>query len=194
MMHLMLQLLVLLVMATTMCNANLASEEDKRWYEQKLANHETLPNLVPQAHILRLGPGEDLLESIWRYARVTNLTAASLVTAVGSLTTTNIRYANQEDGTVLNGHFEIVSLVGQVDFQNPENLAAFNITGSGHVHISCSDEKGRTIGGHLLSGNIVYTTAEISILSYEKALFTRELDNGPKGSGYYELKVYPQHP
>lgn len=188
------QLLAVLLMVTTVSSATVTTEDDKRWYEQKLANHETLPNLVPRAHILRLGPGEDLLESIWRYARVTNLTAASVVTAVGSLTTTNIRYANQEDGTVLNGHFEIVSLVGQVDFQNPDSLAAFNITGSGHVHISCSDEKGQTIGGHLLSGNIIYTTAEIALLSYEQALFARELDNGPKGSGYYELKVFPRHP
>lgn len=168
------------------------TEADKLWLEKKVIQHEALPNLIPRAHVLRLGPGEDLLESLWRYARVLNLTAASVITAVGSLTTTNIRYANQENGTSLSGHFEIVSLVGQLDFQNQTSLDAFDITGSGHVHISCSDESGRTIGGHLLSGNLIYTTAEISLLSYEQALFKRELDDGPKGSGYYELKVYPQ--
>lgn len=168
------------------------SAEDKLWFQQKMAAHEIASYLQPKAHVLRLGPGEDLLESIWRYARVVNLHAASVVTAVGSLTTTNIRYADQEDGTVRTGHFEIVSLVGQVDFQNATSLAEFNITGSGHVHMSCSTEDGTTIGGHLLSGNLVYTTAEITLLSLEDTIFRRELDDGPQGSGYYELKVFKE--
>lgn len=169
------------------------AESDRVWFEQKKWQHELLPNLVPRGHVLRLGPGEDLLESIWRYAGVVKLTAASIVTAVGSLSHTNIRYANQENSTSLSGHFEIVSLVGQVDFQNATRLNEFEITGSGHVHISCSDEKGVTIGGHLVSGNIVYTTAEITLLSFDNAIFKRELDDGPQGSGYYELKVFPEH-
>lgn len=137
--------------------------------------------------MLRLGPGEDLLESLWKYARVTKIRAMSLISVVGSLVQTNIRYANQEDGTSLSGHFEIVSLVGTIDFQN---TTMENYSGSGHVHIACSDEKGVTIGGHVLSGNIIYTTAEITMLEINNGLFTRELDNGPGGSGYYELKVY----
>jgi uncharacterized protein len=126
------------------------SDEDRIWYAKKQATHEVSSFVTPKAHVLRLAPGEDLLESLWKYARVTNLTAASVITAVGSLTTTNIRYANQENGTSLNGHFEIVSLVGQIDFQKTET------SDSGHIHISCSDEIGQTIGGHLLSGNLVH--------------------------------------
>lgn len=164
-------------------------ESDKLWYQEKLALHEVKSFIPIQGHVLRLYPGEDLLDSIFKYARVLNVTSASVINAVGSLTTTNIRYANQDDGTSLTGHFEIVSLVGTIDYQYANNETIDN--GSGHIHISCSDEKGVTYGGHLLSGNIIYTTAEITLLTYDQTYFLRQLDNGPTGSGYYELKVYP---
>ena len=84
----------------------------------------------------------------------------------------------------MTGHFEIVSLVGTLDLQPTDPSAE----GSGHVHISCSDGGGSTVGGHLLPGNIIYTTAEISLLSLPNGLFKRKLD--VKGSGYDELKIY----
>lgn len=143
-----------------------------------------------QFHVLRLQPGEDLLDSLFKFARVKNITAASIVSTVGSLTKTNIRYANDEEGTSLEGHFEIVSLVGNIDYQNGLRSVREDRTGSGHVHISCSDENGITIGGHLLPGNIIYTTAEITLVELLDGLFVREPDLGPNGSGYYELKVY----
>ena len=62
--------------------------------------------------------------------------------------------------------------------------------GSGHVHISVADGEGVTVGGHLLQGNIVYTTAEITMLEIQDGVFKRELDDGPGGSGYNELKVF----
>lgn len=163
------------------------SNTDNLWYAKKLASNETGIFFQSKVHVLRLGPGEDLLDSLWKYARVTNIHAASVASVVGSLTTTNIRYANQEDGTSLSGHFEIVSVVGNIDLQTPE---APGYEGNGHIHISCSDEKGVTIGGHMLSGNIVYTTAEITILEITNGLFDRVLDDGPDGSGYFELQVH----
>lgn len=160
---------------------------DKIWYEKKLLTNETRTFSQSKVHVLRLGPGEDLLESLWRYARVTKIKAASIVSVVGSLTDLNIRYANQEDGTVSHGHFEIVSIVGNIDLQDTESV---DYAGSGHVHIACSDEKGVTIGGHMLSGNIVYTTAEVTILEIVNGLFDRVLNDGRSGSGYYELQVH----
>ena len=171
---------------------------DEAWYLEKIASHETASFTASKLHVLRLRPNEDLLQSLWRYARVTNTKALSIVSAVGSLTTTNIRYANDENGTSLTGHFEIVSLVGNIDLQDTDKLTtqysseliALDRKGSGHVHISVSDEQGQTIGGHLLSGNVIYTTAEITLVEMPFGRFARELDDGPKGSGYYELKVY----
>ena len=160
---------------------------DDIWLAKKKASNEVGIFTKSRVHVLRLGPGEDVLNSLWRYARVTNLQAASVVSVVGSLTDTNIRYANQENGTVLHGHFEIVSVVGNIDKQK-ENEP--NYEGNGHVHISISDEQGVTIGGHMLSGNIVYTTAEVTILEAVEGRFERRLDDGPKGSGYLELEIF----
>lgn len=58
------------------------------------------------------------------------------------------------------------------------------------MHISVADENGVTVGGHLLTGNIVYTTAEITMLEITDGFFKRILDDGPGGSGYNELKVF----
>ena len=60
--------------------------------------------------------------------------------------------------------FEIVSLVGTL---SPDGS---------HSHISLSDGTGATIGGHLLEGNEVYTTAEIVIGEAEYLQFRREVD------------------
>jgi uncharacterized protein len=62
------------------------------------------------------------------------------------------------------GHFEIVSLTGTV-----------SVNGS-HLHISISDSTGKTIGGHLMEGCTIYTTAEIVILSSNEFIFKREKD------------------
>ena len=180
-------LLVSVVFAVLLIASVGAVSSDELWYAKKRASNETGIFSASKVHVLRLGPGEDLLESLWRYARVTKIRAASVVSVVGSLTDTNIRYANQEDGSQLHGHFEIVSVVGNLDFQNVDSP---EYEGSGHIHMSFSDETGVTVGGHVLSGNIVYTTAEITILETTDGLFTRVLDDGPGGSTYYELQVH----
>jgi predicted DNA-binding protein with PD1-like motif len=45
-----------------------------------------------------------------------------------------------------------------------------------HLHISVSDESGRTIGGHLLMQNLIYTTAEIVVAVLPDLIFDRETD------------------
>ena len=115
-------------------------------------------------YAFRLKPGQDLKLEIEKLVTEKRIEAGWIVTCVGSLTQTNIRYANRQDGAVINGHFEIVSLTGTV-----------NINGS-HLHISVSDSLGKTIGGHLLENNRVYTTAEIVIGESKQLQFTREKD------------------
>ena len=44
------------------------------------------------------------------------------------------------------------------------------------MHISVSDSTGKTIGGHLLEGCKIYTTAEIVIQCSNEMEFTREKD------------------
>lgn len=129
-----------------------------------------------RVHALRLKPGDDLRQQLLGFVEQQHMKAATLVTCVGSLTTTTLRLANQEGPTVYKGHFEIVSLVGTL-----------SINGS-HLHLAVSDSTGRTIGGHLLDGNIVYTTAEIVVGEMPELDFRRETD---ATYGYKELSVYP---
>ncbi len=117
-----------------------------------------------QVHAIRLKPTADLRKSLEDYAKANNIAAGWLVTCAGSLTKYNIRFANNEKGSTASGHFEIVSLTGTISKNGC------------HIHISISDSTGRTIGGHLLEGCTIYTTAEIVMESTPDFIFKRETD------------------
>lgn len=129
-----------------------------------------------EAHAMRLRPGQDLRVELERWAKEHGVTAACIVTAVGSLTRVSIRYANREQATVLEGHFEVTSLVGTLSEHGS------------HLHISVADGDGRTYGGHLMEGSTVYTTMEIVVARLPGVEFARELD---PTYGYEELVVRP---
>lgn len=116
------------------------------------------------AHAFRLHPGQDLKKGIQDFVNQQQITAGWISTAVGSLTKYHIRFANQSNGVKGAGYFEIISITGTV-----------SINGS-HLHMSIANETGHTIGGHLLDGNEVYTTAEMVILSTGKYIFRRSMD------------------
>lgn len=111
------------------------------------------------AHAFRLKPGQDLKTGIQNLVNEKQIKAGWISTCVGSLTNYKISFANQPDGSSDSGHFEIVSLTGTV-----------SVNGS-HLHISISDSNGKTIGGHLLEGCTIFTTAEIVILSSYEFIF-----------------------
>lgn len=125
-------------------------------------------------YAFRLKPGEDLKEGIENKIKENQVKAGWIATCAGSLTEYRLRFANQPEGSSGNGHFEIVSLVGTV-----------SINGS-HLHLSVSDSTGKTIGGHLLPGCKIYTTAEIIIQATDKYQFTREKDGS---TPWEELQV-----
>ena len=117
-----------------------------------------------KVYVFRLKPGKDLRKSIEAIVNEKNIEAGWINTCVGSLTDYTIRFANQQQGTSGSGHFEIVNLTGTV-----------SVNGS-HLHISISDSEGKTIGGHLLEGCKIYTTAEIVIGSTTAYEFKRKKD------------------
>lgn len=123
---------------------------------------------------IRLRPGQDLRKEIEGFVKRKGIKAGFIITTVGSLEKTTLRLADQSETTNFDGKFEIVSLVGTL---SPDGV---------HLHISVSDNTGRTIGGHLVEGCRIYTTAEIIIGEANGLLFTREID---KLTGYKELKI-----
>jgi predicted DNA-binding protein with PD1-like motif len=134
---------------------------------------------APSMHTyaLRLRPGADLRQELEAYATEHQLQAGVILTCVGSLTEAQLRLANQPTATRFEGPFEIVSLVGTL---SPDGV---------HLHLSISDSTGRTLGGHLMPGCRVYTTAEIALAELSAWRFAREPD--PETT-YDELKVYPR--
>lgn len=127
-----------------------------------------------QTHVFRLKPGADLKESIQSFVNEQHIKAGWIVTCAGSLTNYQVRLANQPAGSSGSGYFEIVGLTGTVS----EN--------GSHRHISFSDHTGKTTGGHLMPGCIVYTTAEIVLQSSDSLVFKREKDGT---TPWEELKI-----
>ena len=128
-----------------------------------------------QTYSFRLRPGQDLKGELDNFVTQHRIEAGALLTCVGSLTDVTLRLANQDGPSVWRGYFEIVSLVGTL-----------SVNGS-HLHLSVSDSTGRTIGGHLLAGCKVYTTAEIVVGVMPGLSYVREPD---PTFGYRELVVH----
>jgi len=130
-----------------------------------------------QTFTFRLKAGQDLWDEIDAFIAEKNIEAGCVLSAVGSLTHATLRLANREHYSEYDGHFEIVSMTGTV-----------SVHGS-HLHISMSDGDGKTIGGHLVPGCKIYTTAEMVLAIFEDVVYKREY---AEDSGYEELVVKKQ--
>ena len=123
-------------------------------------------------HVLRLKPGQDLCEALQQEAFVQQWRAACVLSAVGSFSQAVLRYAAGDEGTVLQGPLELVTLGGTFE------------AGGMHLHASVSDRQGEVRGGHLMPGCTVRTTAEIVVGLLPGWAFSRQLD---ESTGYREL-------
>lgn len=132
-----------------------------------------------RVHVLRLRPGQDLRAQLVRFARVEHIQAGWIASAVGSVRQATLRFSNRNEATIVPGPFEIVTLSG--------TLAESGV----HFHAAFSDSTGRTIGGHLMDGCPIYTTAEIVIAEAADLVFSRQAD---KATGFRELNVRPRGP
>ncbi|XP_053301256.1 bifunctional protein GlmU [Pleuronectes platessa] len=134
-----------------------------------------------RVHAVRVGPGRELLAALQALVIERRLRAPFILSCVGSLTKATLRLANAtatntNEVIQLSGRFEIVSLVGTL---NPE----------AHLHICLADGEGRTVGGHVLGGLEVFTTAELVVGEAPDLQFTREMD---EHTGFPELVVQPR--
>ena len=124
---------------------------------------------------IRLKPHDDLRQSLKNFVKQEDIKAGFILSAIGSLQKAKIRFANQDISTVLTEKFEIIALNGTI------------ATTGVHLHIAISDREGKTIGGHLDDGCIIYTTAEIVIGASEEFTFNRIFD---QQTGYQELEIH----
>jgi predicted DNA-binding protein with PD1-like motif len=133
------------------------------------------------AHAFRLLPGTDLKAELQRLTAEHALRAGCILTGVGSLSRARLRMPSAigeaEAFQTFDEPMEILSLAG--------TLGADGM----HVHVTLSRRDGACLGGHLVAGCIVSTTAELVIGELPDVEFRR-----PPGdaTGYTELSVQPR--
>jgi predicted DNA-binding protein with PD1-like motif len=149
------------------------------------------------AHALRLSPGQDLVPALQEAAaaacRQSSSTAAFIMTAVGSLSSVTLRMASAcaDSGGSSSGvtptnpvrtwtaPVEVTSFVGTMAVSSGGSVAK-------HWHMTISDAKGDSFGGHVMAGT-VRTTMEIVLGTIGNGVsFAREMD---AATGYQELVV-----
>lgn len=124
--------------------------------------------------VKRLQPGADFRAALEEIVEREGIKAGVLLSVVGSLSGGALRTPSGA-AKVFTEPLEIVSGTGTVG------------SAGIHVHISVSDERGATFGGHLLSGCMVRTTLELVILDLSNQMvFDRVVD---ASTGYRELLV-----
>ncbi|NOT30069.1 MAG: DNA-binding protein [Planctomycetes bacterium] len=130
-----------------------------------------------RTHAIRLLPGADLRLALEHETRARRLAAACIVSCVGSLARARLRRAGGEALLERAGPLEIVALVGTLSPEGP------------HLHVALADGEGRVLGGHLLEGCPIHTTAEVVLGELEGVRFARELD---PATGWKELVIRPR--
>jgi predicted DNA-binding protein with PD1-like motif len=128
---------------------------------------------------VRLYPKDDLKQALENITRENKLSAAAIVSAVGSLSCASIRMGTGEIKNI-DGPFEIVSLSGTLG------------RGGMHVHVAVANSFGHTFGGHMLNGCEVRTTVEIIIHNLSDS-YVFDRVNDPD-TGFKELVVRETEP
>lgn len=109
---------------------------------------ETTPQSV---HIVRLPFGSDLLQELTRYCREQKIQLAVL-SGLGAVSRARIAFYDQQTRAYvernLDGPYEILALTGNVSVKDGESFV--------HAHAVLGDDQGRSVGGHLLEGTIVF--------------------------------------
>ena len=126
-------------------------------------------------YLLRLKPNQDVKLELLRYAQERNIKTASIVSAVGSVSSMKVRIA---DGKTIVG-----------DDQNREvlSLSGTLINGKIHAHVGAISTRMDVFGGHLMEGCIVHTTIEITLLDLTEDVQAERIFDSE--TGYDELNV-----
>ena len=126
---------------------------------------------------LRLQPGDDLRQALETWMGEQQEQAGCVISAIGSLSVAELRFAGAAAATTIHGELEILSLSGTLSADGA------------HLHIAVADNRGVVFGGHLCPGSLVRTTAELVIGLLPEWQFRRERD---PATGYAELVIKAQ--
>jgi predicted DNA-binding protein with PD1-like motif len=118
----------------------------------------------------RLGFGCDLLEELTRISTARGISLGRIA-AFGAVQKVRIGYYDQNTRVYqfldIDKALEIVQLIGNISLKDAKPFV--------HAHITLADESGKTFGGHLAPGTIVFA-CEFIIEALEGAEFNRSFD------------------
>jgi uncharacterized protein len=118
----------------------------------------------------KLPHNSDLLTEITRLCAEQNIHIGR-VEAIGAVQKARVGYYHQQtkkyEFIELNEHLEITALIGNVSIKDNKPII--------HAHITLSDNKGNTYGGHLAPGTIVFV-CEFILETFVGPVYTRGLD------------------
>jgi len=123
---------------------------------------------------VRLRPGDDLRGTLEAVLAQQGVRAGVVIAGMGSLSRAQLRLGGASDATRLTGDLELLGLAGSI---SPDGA---------HLHGTLATARGEVIGGQLVVGCTVRTTAEILLALLPGWDFRREHD---PATGYPELVV-----
>ena len=122
---------------------------------------------LSRVHILRLDPGEDILESIKRFLQDADIRQAVVLGGYGTLAAYHLHWVAHNHIPTENlfrrgeGGIEILSMNGMV------------VDGEPHIHVALSTPDG-AFGGHLEPGCIAYVLCEVFFAEVEGVPLSRQ--------------------
>lgn len=123
-------------------------------------------------HILRLLPGADLRKALSALPGELGISAGFILAAVGSLSRARLRLGGAETVWEIEADIELLTLTGTL---SPDGA---------HLHMAVADGAGSVMGGHVMEGCVVRTTAEIVVGIAPDWSFNRAVD---PATGFQEL-------
>ena len=126
-------------------------------------------------YLLRLKPNQDIKLELLKYAQERNIKTASIVSAVGSVSSMKVRIADGRTIVSDTHNREVLSLSGTL------------INGKIHTHIGAISTRMDVFGGHLMEGCIVHTTMEITLLDLSEDVQAERIFDSE--TGFDELNV-----
>ncbi len=134
-----------------------------------------------RAHILRIDPGEDVIESVQAFLQETGIRQAVITGGYGTLAAYHLHWVTHNRIPTENtfgrgyGGIEILAMSGLV------------VDGEAHIHVALSTPDG-AFGGHLEPGCIAYVLCEVFLVEVEGiALHRRRVPVAVEGMGEGEI-------
>ena len=128
---------------------------------------------------MRLAPGDDLFLGIEETCRKYGIKNGVILSGIGSLRNAKffdpVELPETKSGY---GYSEAIEEEGPIELISASGAICTGPDGDVLLHVHCcfADSSGRAFAGHLIEGNTVLLTADVTIAEYEGILMDRRFD------------------